>query len=126
MEPLNLMRNRPPEIDWRTYLDASLFPFKIFTAVAVVWILCWHAFFLTDKSDPGDFYTFASFVAAGYLFSGAVLLVGGLVQVGFSSRRAWIWSLSFALVALIIGVCMACFAGGIAQYPSYDNFFLAY
>ncbi|HUE35943.1 MAG TPA: hypothetical protein VMO20_01030 [Candidatus Acidoferrum sp.] len=84
--------------------------------LAVVWMLCWHAFLPTDNSDPGDFFTFASFVAAGYFFSGLILLVGGIIQAGFSSRRAWIWSLSFALAALIIGVCMAHFAGGIAEF----------
>lgn len=116
------MRNRPAEIDWRTYLDASLFSLKVFTVLAVVWMLCWHAFLPTDNplhlAATADFYTFASFVAAGYFFSGAILLVGGIIQVGFSSRRAWIWSLSFALAALIIGVCMAHYAGGIARFAT--------
>ncbi|HTR41664.1 MAG TPA: hypothetical protein VMH87_08625 [Pseudomonadales bacterium] len=126
------MRNRAAEVDWRTYLDASLFPLKIYTVLAVVWMVIWHACLPTYPPYPSnfapladpvimamdDFYTFASFVAAGYLFCGLILLAGGIIQVGLCSRRAWIWSLSFAVAALIIGIGMAYFAGGIAQIAS--------
>jgi hypothetical protein len=118
------MRNRAAETDWRTYLDASLFPLKIYTVLAVIWVIAWHVFLPTDNSDPlgmatADFNTFASFVAAGYVLSGLILMVGGFIQAGIGSRRAWIWNISFAAVALIIGIYMVHYAGGIAQiaYP---------
>lgn len=109
------MRNRVAETDWRTYLDASLFPLKIFTVLAVIWVIAWHSLLPGSNSDPDDFYTFASFVAAGYLLSGFILMAGGIIQGGFCSQRASLWSLSFAVVALIIGIGMACFAG-IAEF----------
>jgi hypothetical protein len=121
------MGNRPAEVDWRTYLDALLFPLKIYTALAVIWIAIWHALLPVDNSDPlglatTDFYTFVSFVAAGYILSGLILMAGGIIQLGLCSRRAWIWSLSFAVAALIIGIGMAHYAGGIAQFsPPFLN-----
>jgi hypothetical protein len=112
------MRNRAAETDWRTYLDASLFPLKIYTALAVIGIMARYALLPTDDvlgMLTADFYTFASFVAGGYLLSGLILITGGIIQGGFCSQRASLWSLSFAGAALIIGFSMARFAGGVAE-----------
>jgi len=112
------MRNRVAQTDWRTYLDATLFPLKIYTVLAAIWIIAWHARLPSHPADTTgwlwlDFSVFAGSVAWGYLLSGLILLAGGLIQVGYCSRRAWIWSLSFAATALVIGIGMECFAGGI-------------
>lgn len=112
------MRARPPQTDWRTYLDASLFPLKIFIVLAVVCLIGWHALLPQGNSRPWDFfiskppeanpmwdfYVIASWTALAYVVSAIVLTVSGVIQAFFSTRRAAIWSLSFAIAGLIISI----------------------
>jgi hypothetical protein len=111
------MRARPAQIDWRTWLDASLFPLKIFIAITVFCLVGWHtrlqheSFNFGDATDlgatpAGDFYIFASWTTLAYFLSAITLTIGGFVQAFFSTRRAAIWSISFAVIGLIIGVCL--------------------
>lgn len=111
------MRTRPPQIDWRTYLDASLFPLKIFIVLAVVCLIGWHMqlsrvnpkswgdITISPQVNPAwDFCIIAGWAALAYVMSAIALTIGGLVQAFFSTRRAAIWSLAFAITALIIGI----------------------
>ena len=113
------MRNRVVYPDWRTWLDASLFPFKIYTVLAVVIVMAWRAAASGNKWALADSYTFGHFVAIGYFLIAAILLAGGIFQGVIHLWRAGTWSMSFASVALVIGICMAHYfnAGGCFGVP---------
>jgi hypothetical protein len=100
------MRTRVFYPDWRTWLDASLLPFKIYTVLAVVWILGWRACVSRNDWAMDDSYTVAYFVALGYILSATALMAGAITQGTIRSWRAGSWSVSFAGAALVIGICM--------------------
>jgi hypothetical protein len=105
------MRARPAYIDWRTYLDASLFPLKIFTVLALVWVMIWRMRvpdddFCFSMSHMADFYYVAGWVGVAYIWCAILLMMGGIVQAFRCSQRAAIWSISFAVAASISGVVL--------------------
>jgi hypothetical protein len=107
------MRNYYP--DWRTWLAASLFPFKIYTVAVVIvlyyWYMClppkptlktldYHSAAVMAYSDFGYMATYAVY---GYFICAGILIVGGLVQMFTSSRRASVASIVFGVAAVVIG-----------------------
>jgi hypothetical protein len=113
------MRAPAIQTDWRTWLDASLFPIKIYVVAAVLWLISWRSCISLNNDysnfdifgilpSPAyliarDFSTFAYFVSGGYILSAVVLMAGGVVQAIVRSWRAATWNISFAAAALVIG-----------------------
>lgn len=113
------MNTRHP--DWRTWFRASLFPFKLYTVAVLLVLFYWYSSLppkpirrgyeeaLGMQHDTaaelayGDFGCMATWAVYGYFICAGVLIVGGLVQVFTSSRRAAIFSIAFRLAAAIIG-----------------------
>jgi hypothetical protein len=121
------MRARPPQTDWRTWLDASLFPLKIFIVLAMVCMVGWHAtlpkqtpdswYFLIINSPfatpVGDFYTLARWAALACILSAVAMTIGGIIQAVIRLRRAALWNVSFAVLALAIGIWLLAYGAGV-------------
>ena len=94
-----------------------LFPFKLFTLGAAVWLLIWYMMLpanLTtgDRIDQAFFMAINDFdVVAGsvwllHFISACVLVVGGFVQLFKYSRHAALWSIGFGILAFVIGIVL--------------------
>ena len=104
---------RASQTDWRTWLAASLFPFKLYVILAAICLFAWHARLPEPAQHAvawhmaiGDFNTAVVGAMLGYALSTVVLVAGGFVQMSISSRRAALWSISFGVAGLIIGLIL--------------------
>jgi hypothetical protein len=102
--------------DWRVWLAASLFPLKIYTVVAALWLIVWHAGLPANKSYSwynavSDFSFFADCVRQGYFLVAFALVLGGLIQWFKCSRKAALWSMAFGVAAFVIGVILSPYCG---------------
>lgn len=114
---MNAMRTSPQ--DCKVWLSAFLFPFKIYTVVAVLPLIIWHGNLPPDQSSGfnrsvdyswhyriSEFCLVADYVRIGYFIIAFILLAGGLAQFFVISRKAAFWSLIFGMAALIIGILL--------------------
>lgn len=114
------MRTFLPNV--REWITAILFPFKLYTVIAGVWLLIWQATLPPNRmqswKEPlfnidftwaiaaGEFTYVAHNVVVGYFASAAILLIGGLIQRAQCQRRAAVVSVAFGIAALIIGLLL--------------------
>jgi hypothetical protein len=97
--------------DWRTWLAACLFPFKLYVALAFLWIVKWNAslpnldsdMWILERENLGFF---AENVALGYLICGAVLILGTSIQLYVGAYRAALVNGLFGLAALIVALAI--------------------
>jgi hypothetical protein len=112
--------------NWKVWLSASLFPLKLYTALAVLWLVIWHSLLPANQSsaltgifDAGwharvsDFCAAAQYVRLGYLLIAFVLVVGSLVQWFKQSHKAASWSFVFGAGALVAAIWLR----GYCQQP---------
>jgi hypothetical protein len=96
------------------WFAAFLFPFKLFTVCASVWLLTWYLMLPANNTSGGrideaffmatdDFRIIAFTVSSLYFLSACVLVVGGCVQIFKYSRNAALWSFAFGILAFVIG-----------------------
>jgi LytS/YehU family sensor histidine kinase len=102
---------RASQTDWQMWLAASLFPFKLYVMLAVICLFAWHARLPAQDSVMwhiaiGDFNTAVVGALLGYVLSTVILVAGGFVQMSMCSRRAALWSFSFGVAGLIIGLIL--------------------
>jgi hypothetical protein len=101
----------------QAWFAASLLPFKLYTAVAGLWMLIWHSRLPSAEAvdfdgasaawwASSDFAMAARYVVSGYFLSGWVLILGGLVQVSQRRLRSAFVSMAFGRAALIIGLLL--------------------
>jgi len=100
--------------DWRTWLAASLLPVKIYTVVAVLCLIVWHAFLPANDwsrstgfdwawfNAINEFNFIARYIWQGYLLAAFILMLGGLVQLFKCSRKAGLVTIFFGIAAFII------------------------
>jgi phosphoglycerol transferase MdoB-like AlkP superfamily enzyme len=114
-----LMRISPTS--WREWFTASLFPFKIYTVLVAVILAFWHiglpaypwrtgfdeargvAHNYAAETAYSDFGYIANYAVFGYFLCAGVLIIGGIVQIFTSSRRAAFISIAFGIAAVVIG-----------------------
>ena len=99
------------QTEWQKWLSASLFPFKLYVILAVNCLFAWHARLPSQNSVMwhiaiGDFNTAAVGALLGYALSTVILVAGGFVQMFMCSRRAALWSISFGVAGLIVGLIL--------------------
>ena len=107
----NAMRAISP--DWQIWLRASLFPFKIYTAAAVLPLIIWHERLPPSQSPGFDDYAWmravtdlsiaASDIRLGYFLAALILVIGGLAQWSKWSEKTAFLNLAFGIGALAIG-----------------------
>jgi hypothetical protein len=108
--------------DWRTWLAASLFPFKLYVALALIAVFYLKAISVDEDFGFGASYNLTTvFIAAGYFLCLLVLTIGALVQAAVRSDRAALNSAWFALAALIIGLGACVFASQIRVYEAFPD-----
>ena len=95
--------------DWREWFSTSLLPFKIYTVMAIIYVVGWqieesrHLDRESLETEMGDFaYDEGSYIKLGYFLCSIVLILGGLIQFKFS-RRASFFSVAFGIIAFSIG-----------------------
>ena len=117
--------------NWQEWFKVSLFPFKIYTVLVVVILVLWHislppypwrrgfeeamgiAHDFAAENAYSDFGYIATYAVDGYFVCAGVLIIGGIVQIFTSSRRAAIITIAFGIAAVIIGRLLFpyCFRG---------------
>jgi hypothetical protein len=120
---VNTLRLRSP--DWKGWLSASLFPLKIYTLVAVPWLIVWHSRLPQNRSSGlngflderwfyvvSDFSAVAGYVRFGYFVVALVLLIGGVVQSFKQSPKSASGSIAFGIAAVVLGTWL----GGYCHY----------
>jgi len=91
-----------------------LFPFKLFTVCASIWLLTWYLMLPANNTSGGrideaffmaieDFRIIAFTVSSLYFLAACVLVVGGCVQIFKYSRKAALLSIAFGILAFVIG-----------------------
>jgi len=111
------------------WIAAFLFPFKLFSVGAVVWLLIWYL--MLPSMQPGvegawiyaysDLRMVAFFVTFLYFLAAGVQVIVGLVQLFKYSRKAAIWSIAFGVFALIIGIFLAICISASTEYGASER-----
>lgn len=90
----------------REWLSLFLFPFKAFTVLAVIMVFIWGAA-RPAQARGQSISEVGEVVSLGYLLSGLVLMVGGLIQVAVGPRTSALTTFLFGAAAFIILVLLA-------------------
>jgi hypothetical protein len=119
----NAMRASSP--DWRVWFAAWLFTLKLYTVIAVLGLIIWHAALPEDHSSGfaglrdsawehavSDFSFIADYVRSGYFIVGLILLFGGLFQMVKCTEKSALWSICFGLAAIIVGISLSSWSNG--------------
>jgi hypothetical protein len=106
--------------DWRTWLAATLFPFKIYVILAFLWFIKWDFELPKQVSETwflesGSFIFVMKCITTGYFLSTIVLDGGAFVQMVAGSYRAAFGSILFGVTALIIGLSISSFIARLKQ-----------
>jgi hypothetical protein len=102
--------------DWRVWLAAWLFPLKIYTVAALLWLIYWHSILPANFTRgwtgldqdwyraASEFATVAGYVRLGYFVVASILVIGGIVQWFTRSHRSAWWSLGFGIGAWVAAI----------------------